>query len=90
MVIYKMNNFLKVFIFITIFKYSYCISLPKCDGNYSSHCVGTVLHKNGEKYYGEIKNFKYHGKGTYLYSNGNIYEGILKMEFKMEKEYLNT
>ena len=28
--------------------------------------LGSIIHKNGEKYVGEIQNYKYHGKGTYF------------------------
>ena len=77
---FGINNYIKfmkyffavVFFFLTT---SYSFGLPKCNGDYSKHCSGVVMHPNGEKYIGEIKNYKYHGKGTYLFINGNTYTG---------------
>ena len=63
---------------IILFQANQSLSLPPCNGNFETHCFGIIVHKNGEKYTGEIKNFKYHGKGTYLFINGNIYEGEFK------------
>ena len=69
---YKFYKFaLTIFLFIS----SHSYSLPPCNGNFDTLCFGTIVHKNGEKYVGEIKNYKYNGNGTYLYQNGNIYEG---------------
>ena len=67
--------FKSIFILLFFISYSQGASLPKCNGDYRKHCSGSIIHKNGEKYVGEIQNYKYHGKGTYLYANGNVYIG---------------
>ncbi len=74
-----MINLLQFFLFYLIcFLTSTVFGLPKCNGDYKLECHGVILHKNGEKYVGEIKDYKYNGKGTYLYINGNIYTGDFK------------
>jgi len=37
---------------------------------------GTMLYKDGSKYVGEWKDFKYHGMGILTDKNGNSYEGL--------------
>ena len=63
---------------ITLFYGSYTVSLPACNGDFKNHCYGIINHRNGERYVGEIRDFKYNGQGTYLFLNGNIYEGEFK------------
>ena len=61
---YKFYKFaLTIFLFIS----SHSYSLPPCNGNFDILCFGTIVHiKNGEKYVGEIKNYKYNGNGISL------------------------
>ena len=74
-----MGDKIKIIFLLTLFLVNNpAFGLPKCENNYENHCFGTINHKNGEKYVGEIKNYKYNGKGIYLYINGNTYEGEFK------------
>ena len=40
--------------------------------------INTIKHKDGSKYFGEIKNNVMHGQGTFLFPNGDKYTGQWK------------
>ncbi len=73
-----MNIKILITFLVVLLSYNFLLALPKCNGDFSRHCFASINHKNGERYVGEVKNYKYEGKGTYLYVNGNIYEGEFK------------
>jgi hypothetical protein len=78
-----------VFFSIFISSISYAQSnLPPCNGNFAGPCFATFVFpeggKNaGDKYVGEIKDFKWNGQGTYTRLNGDKYEGHSSMAKEM-------
>ena len=39
---------------------------------------GELLYKNGDIYYGQLKNGQLDGQGIYKFANGSIYEGYFE------------
>ena len=56
---FGINNYIKFMKYFLLFSFfffssiSYSFGLPKCNGDYSKHCSGVVMHPNGEKYIGK-------------------------------------